>query len=316
MLVAMMYHYIHAEGDDPIYHGLHGLSVSEFEQHLDFLCKNFSHVSHAQLLAYARQEAVLPERGFCLTFDDGFKQHFNNVLPVLLKFGLEGSFYIPTKPVKEKKLHLLEKQRLCQYGIFEDYYEFLQAFYEAAQTHTDEYKLGAVIPNKTNVEAAAYYLAQHNFYSVEERFYRFVRDEVLNAKEFEQTITALFARYFDEDSVCGRYYLNAEEIGKLAKQGMHVGGHSHSHPHLNKLHALAAREEIRLGNSYLQTFTGKVVESFSYPFGSYNADTIMHLQQQNIAYAYTTRNSIYQNGYAPYELTRIDAASFNPEALC
>ncbi|HFU4518377.1 TPA: polysaccharide deacetylase family protein [Streptococcus suis] len=47
--------------------------------------------------------AELPENPLLLTFDDGCKDYFTDVLPVLLKYGLQGSFYVPMQYFKEKR---------------------------------------------------------------------------------------------------------------------------------------------------------------------------------------------------------------------
>lgn len=310
MLIAMMYHYVHAEGDDPLFRGLHGIDTGEFECQLDFLCEHFDPVSHEDLLDYVIHNKALPKRGFCLSFDDGFKQHYRNVYPILKKRGLQGSFFIPTKPLVAKQLHTLEKQRLCQYSLFDDYALFLEKFHEAASSLIDKDRLAPMAPIKANIDAANDYLAQHSFYSAAERFYRFIRDELLSKDEFAAIIDKLFERAFDESEVVARYYLNTDEIHTMAQNGMCIGGHSHSHPHLDKLSPEAAYEEIAQGKHELEKLCQHDVSAFSYPFGSYNADTIAQLQKLNFHYAYTTVNRINEHIHKPYEITRVDAASF------
>ena len=39
-----------------------------------------------------------------MTFDDGYLDHFVNVFPVLFDEKLQGSFYPPLAPVRERKL--------------------------------------------------------------------------------------------------------------------------------------------------------------------------------------------------------------------
>ena len=39
-----------------------------------------------------------------MTFDDGYKDHYTYVLPVLLENNIQGSFYIPTKCFQDKKV--------------------------------------------------------------------------------------------------------------------------------------------------------------------------------------------------------------------
>lgn len=311
MLIAMMYHFIHREDDDPIFRGLHGIDVDEFAEQLTFLSEHAKPLSHRELLERVDAQQDFTEPCFTLTFDDGFRQHYSNALPVLKRFGLEGSFYIPTKPLHEQSLHILEKQRLCQYNLFDDYRDFLEAFYESLRAVLASDKHALAAPTQKNIQARANYLAQHPFYSNEERFYRYLRDEILNQDEFNRVIHALFAQHYDESEAVNQYCLGNRELAELISAGMHIGGHSHSHPHLDKLDNEAGFEEISTGLKLLEEQTRQKIQSFSYPFGSYNNENVRQLQKCGIRYAYTTGNRTCVSPASPWELTRIDAANFD-----
>ena len=47
---------------------------------------------------------VLPEKAMLLTFDDGYKDHYEYVFPILDKYKLQGSFFVPGKTFEEGKL--------------------------------------------------------------------------------------------------------------------------------------------------------------------------------------------------------------------
>lgn len=66
--------------------------------------------------------------------------------------------------------------------------------------------------------------------------------------------------------------LAAEEIRTLAED-FEIGAHTLTHPHLNRLDAIAARREIIGSKERLELITGKPLHSFCYPYGDYSEET-------------------------------------------
>jgi peptidoglycan/xylan/chitin deacetylase (PgdA/CDA1 family) len=310
MLIALMYHYIHSANDDAIFHNLQGVSVEEFEKQLQFMIKNFTPINHKTLLDFFTKNQPLPKNAFYLTFDDGFKQHFTNVLPLLKKYNLQGSFFVPTMPLVEKRMHFLEKQRVCQYAFFDTYGDFLKLFYEAAKEIVARDKLVNIEPTEKNIQAAKSFLSQYDFYSTQERFYRKVRDFILTFEEAETIIDKIFHTVHSEEEFIDKYYMTLAELKSLNEAGMSIGAHSHSHPHLETLERDVMQQEIDKGFAYLRENIDKSINSFSYPFGTYSDTVIDYLTSLNIDYCFTTKDSIEDALDRRYEMKRVDAASF------
>jgi peptidoglycan/xylan/chitin deacetylase (PgdA/CDA1 family) len=64
-----------------------------------------------------------------------------------------------------------------------------------------------------------------------------------------------------------RHALRWSQLPGLRESGVEIGGHSHSHPHLDTLSARAAREEIGRCTASLEDALGAPVASFAYPHG-------------------------------------------------
>ena len=127
-----------------------------------------------------------PEKSFYLTFDDGFRQHYTNVFPVLKRRNIEAGFYVPTMPIEESRIPVVEKQRILQYSGFQSYAEFLDLFCSSAGKIVKSTSVvEKLIPSKEHIASARDYLGQFSFYSLEERFFRMIRNEILTAEEFE-----------------------------------------------------------------------------------------------------------------------------------
>ena len=81
-LTLVMYHYVRPVPDR---HGfaVQGLLPAEFEHQLDYIDRNYSVCSLADVVSAARGEARLPPRPCVLTFDDGVAEHAQIVWPAL-----------------------------------------------------------------------------------------------------------------------------------------------------------------------------------------------------------------------------------------
>ncbi len=91
--------YYHVVSDEPVPHVKHLYrfrSVAEFEQDLDYFLRRYAPVTLQQLIAHLHSGAPLPARPLHLTFDDGFREMHDLVMPILLKKGLPATFFIAT----------------------------------------------------------------------------------------------------------------------------------------------------------------------------------------------------------------------------
>jgi len=60
------------------------------------------------------------------------------------------------------------------------------------------------------------------------------------------------------------------DLGRLAEQGVRLGGHTRSHPHLTRVGPEALREELAGATETILAETGRRPEEFAYPFGDVN----------------------------------------------
>lgn len=78
------------------------LLTSEFEKQLNYLTKNgYQSINSDQLYDYLTKNASLPAKPVMLTFDDFHPSDYKIVLPLLLKHGFTGVFFIPSGYVQE-----------------------------------------------------------------------------------------------------------------------------------------------------------------------------------------------------------------------
>ena len=94
----LMYHYASASpaGAD-IYRQDLSVTPALFRSHLQALVDaGYTTISMYELLAHLEQGAPLPEKPVILTFDDGYRDNYENAFPVLREFGMTAMFFVVT----------------------------------------------------------------------------------------------------------------------------------------------------------------------------------------------------------------------------
>jgi peptidoglycan/xylan/chitin deacetylase (PgdA/CDA1 family) len=64
--------------------------------------------------------------------------------------------------------------------------------------------------------------------------------------------------------------MTSSQLVGIADQGIEIGGHSHSHAHLDQLGPRALRDELRVSRSLLEDLLSAPVPTLAYPFGHSN----------------------------------------------
>lgn len=76
------------------------VSPAIFEKQLQFLQKNnYNTINSFQLKEYLDGKFELPSNPIMLTFDDGYKDNYNNAFPLLQKYNMKGDFAIITSVI-------------------------------------------------------------------------------------------------------------------------------------------------------------------------------------------------------------------------
>ena len=102
-LTIVMYHYVR-EIRDSAYPRVKGLEIEGFKRQLDYLQSNFKIITAEQLIAFANGSGDIPNNPCLLTFDDGYKDHINYVLPELMRRKCKGLSLPQSRPSPKEML--------------------------------------------------------------------------------------------------------------------------------------------------------------------------------------------------------------------
>ena len=104
-LPILMYHYLSTPpADADIYRKDLSVPPELFAAHLDrLLAEGYTTISFYQLLAYLTQGAALPEKPIIITFDDGYRDNYENAFPLLRERGMTATFFVVTDFLDEER---------------------------------------------------------------------------------------------------------------------------------------------------------------------------------------------------------------------
>jgi len=100
-----------------------------------------------------------------------------------------------------------------------------------------------------------------------------------------------------------RHFLTWDQVSEMASHGMVIGGHSRSHPYLEKIASPEKlSEEIAGSKKIIEDHIGRTITLFAYPFGQYNASVIDGVRQAGYGAARTLRRGMVHDSGETYTL--------------
>ena len=245
----------------------------------------------------------LPDNSCVLTFDDGLREHYEVVFPVLKEFGIKGIFFINGFPLTEKSFLDVHKIHIARNILSDEV--FIHKFEE--------------ILRDIDIDSFNYY-NDHSDPKKLEHIYRYDSRQMQKVKYFitYKLDYSIFQILFDKllEGVVGNlsshwenYYMNSKEIKSLCDDGMTIGNHTWSHKMLLRLSVTDQKEEITKNHILLKDITGKDISAFSVPYGktdSFNNDTTCNLVSLDYKASYITERGINVGKKDRFHILRID----------
>jgi len=300
----VMYHYVREQQDDlPWFTYLH---IDDFECQLDWFMANH-HVATQQEFEHALTTGTPLKNAVVLTFDDGLLDHYQYVRPALVKRGLWGIFYVPTKPYVEAKL--LDVHRV-HYLLGHLGGEQLLSLVKPKVNES------MMLAERRHLLEANTYRKQNNHQAVTEvkRLFNYFLKPEYKASVLDALMQEVVP---DEAALAQQFYLTQAQIAQMIADGLAIGNHAHSHTLLSNLSESQQAAEIKQSSDILQDLTqGKLAPSFCFPYGgkqSYTDGTLKLLADNGYQYGFSVDSrDIRQDDllYAKFELPRYDCNEF------
>jgi peptidoglycan/xylan/chitin deacetylase (PgdA/CDA1 family) len=300
-LHVVMYHYIRDLPNTP-FPRIKGMLTSAFQQQLTVLQQRYEMATLASALDFLRG-TYTPSRDLCLlTFDDGLKEHYTAVAPILADRGIQGLFFVITSCLQEQRVASVHMNHFLMAAL--DFAQYQQAFV---------HKLNALAPHlsaSSQVDAA---IAQRTYRwdTPEVASFKYLLNFVLEADIRDTVVKTLFEEHIaTEQAFAPTLYLSWDEVRAMQDAGMLIGGHSHHHQPLATLAAEALHDDLSTCQRLLEKHLRPQARwPFSYPYGkqtTFNAAAVNELSQLGITCAFCTEVGDNLPGTDVFAIRRID----------
>jgi peptidoglycan/xylan/chitin deacetylase (PgdA/CDA1 family) len=238
-VVVLIYHRVTTLSDDP---QLLAVTPENFRAHMHYLKENFPIVRFEDDWSKVTKPAVV------ITFDDGYADNALEALPIIEEVGVPATFFIITGTIDTKQEFWSDELERIVLGEW----DFSDRF-----RLTDK-SFGRIWPTATPDERLALYKEIHPIMKKV--------DAGRRGRWLEQL--RQWARA-DEGFRDTHRVMTIEELRRLAQsKWVTIGAHTVTHTPLSSLSVTAQKEEILGSRKQLETWLGREINVFSYPFGT------------------------------------------------
>lgn len=279
----VMYHYVRPLKQSK-YPEIKGLEVEGFLRQIEYFKNNFHFITAEHLLDCIYEKKQVPEKSILLTFDDGFKDHYLHVFPVLKKHNIQGSFFPPAKPIEEEvvldvhKIHFILASTPNNHEIVKEIFNLINLYRKEYDLQQPEsYYLNLAVANRFDTKDVIF-------------IKRILQRDL--PKQVRKIITGhLFEKFVkqDKESFSRELYLSFEEIREMQEVGMYFGSHGYAHEWLSHLSDEQLDLEIRKSLDFYSKINGNFDNLIMcHPYGNYSDGTIHILEKNGFKAGLTT----------------------------
>jgi peptidoglycan/xylan/chitin deacetylase (PgdA/CDA1 family) len=256
-IVVLTYHRIAVPDDAtrPYYDPVISARPESFRAQIRFLAQRFQVLTLEELLYLqaGREATNRVKRPLALiTFDDGYRDNHETALPILQRYHVPATFFIPTKFLEDPSLpwwdHVASVLKTTEVDALR-----LERF---PQDNEPLFiKLG---PRAGSGErtTAIWKVIGH-----------FLDGTIADYPWFLDQLNVQARVTLDTQAAGRELFMGWDELRQLTRAGMGIGSHGHSHQALGRLSEDAQRIELSTSRMLLQRGTGKEVRALAYPFG-------------------------------------------------
>ncbi|MEP6711836.1 MAG: polysaccharide deacetylase family protein [Ferruginibacter sp.] len=239
--------YQHTVSDQSLPHVKHLYSyktVKQFTADLETLLKHYTPVSPDDVLQHINSNTPLPKKTFLLTFDDGFREVYDIIAPLLQSKGVPALFFINPAFIDNRELFFRCKTSL----LIDELLKTRKAnFIKLYQDHLN-------ISGASSVK-------------IIDSLKKLTNGDMLD--ELAKKINYSFVDFLKNQ----RPFLTTENLISLKKRGFTIGAHSMNHPYYENLNLPEQVAQTVDSCNYVQQNTGINKQYFSFPYSD------EHLQQ-------------------------------------
>lgn len=258
---------------------------SSFAQQMRHLARYYHVVSMPDVLDAVKRNRPIRERSVLITFDDAYADFADIAWPILRRFHLPATLFVPTAYPGRPEL-----------AFWWD--RLYQAFERTLRVELGGTPLGTLSLANPEVRRRSLRALQNYVPTVP-------HDEAM------RLVDSVCAQLV-ETPVKGGSVLNWDQLRMLARDGVTLGSHTRTHPILTQLPPDRIREEVRGSQEDLKSQIGTAWPIFCYPNGDHNETVTTILREQGIWLGFTTL--VGENELRSTDLLRLRRTGITPRS--
>lgn len=233
----------HSVSDTKLKHLKHLYRVKtclEFRKDLEIFLKHYTPITIEELMTAVNTKRSVRKRSFLITFDDGFRQVYDVVVPILKEKGIPAVFFLNPAFLNNHELFYR-----CKASILID---ILQS---KSLSEAHQKKISSMIGEK---------------YSSIPKLIEFIRGIDHNSKSILDELALVLEWSFDTYLQQERPYLTDDEVRSIFNDGFLIGSHGMDHIIFNQLEYSNQIKQIKESMAYLDARYTLKHKLFSFPF--------------------------------------------------
>jgi peptidoglycan/xylan/chitin deacetylase (PgdA/CDA1 family) len=231
-----VYHCVSDENLPHVKHIIQYKNTRQFEEDLDCLSRHFQFVSWSEFKDFVKGNFKPKKKIALLTFDDGFREFYDTVFPVLERKGIYACNFINPAFIDNHELMFRCKASLILDAV------------ETSKTFDPEVYQLLALENQSK-ETLKQQILNINYHKKD------ILDILVG--KFEINCEAYLKEY--------RHYLTTDQLKILTKKGYGISSHSWDHPKYGEISLKEQMVSTNRSFSYLKE-NGFLYESFAFPF--------------------------------------------------
>jgi peptidoglycan/xylan/chitin deacetylase (PgdA/CDA1 family) len=240
------------------------VSLKSFRDQLQFLRDRYNIISPREFLHWCQGSCELPARSVLLTCDDGLRNCFYDMLPLLQEFEIQCLFFVTGASLSQAPTMLW----------YEQLYLMILAAHENFTVELPETGERFQVIRSTKHSAVWGLVKKLSQYDPERR------KRLLETIRMQSGLGENWDANYIEDPVLSHRFLllNQSELKQLAASGACVGAHTLSHPVLSQSPTEVAWNEISESKRALDRLLAQETWALAYPFGDSTSVTSREME--------------------------------------
>lgn len=214
--------------------------IATFKKDLRFFLKNYKPISLEDLMGYVERDEEPEQPSFFLSFDDGLREVYDLVRPILLKKGVPATIFLNSDFVDNKDLFYRYKLSLLQ-----EHLNTKKITKAQSQAAGDLFSLNA--PENALIEESLIGVTHSN---------RRILDKAAEILEID------FAQFLKKQ----KPYLTSIQIRRMIREGFTFGAHSCNHPLYEDMNLVGQLQQTKESIKFVKDTFNLQYKAFAFPF--------------------------------------------------